>query len=929
MNPSDIFESLRRPSRATRVRGKSASGTPRFRISFADDTAPVEAITEKGKPWTAGYGTQNGAVRDALRALEGIHRSQQGLLSWSGETHEIALAEHDHLLPLLARTGRLVDDSLKPLQMANIPGQIRVLIDADDKRVVSRVVLLADQQSIESFSLLSEAYALAPDRTIVPVAPLGEQFRNLPLFNTHFQPDELERFLTLLYSTLDNAEAHYNGYKRVEGGERKVEPCVVFEEADEEGHLKLRIGLSMAGFPPEFVEGYEISRVATVNDLERSIAVSDVVYQSVDACEKHVLAGLKKAAAGNSSSYFQDDGFFLIDGTIVEAFLAKALPTLLANYTCLGAESLSRYRIRTGRPHVSVSATASGIDFLDTEITLAFDDQTISLADALTHFRKQGYIPLNDGSRALVNGSYIDKLRRIFKKRSDGEFRVSYFDIAELEELIDERERERIAGMESIARIRTALTSKKKAPVPRVNATLRPYQKSGYQWLHRLHAARLGGCLADDMGLGKTLQALTILRRTIRSDTPPSLIVMPRSLLFNWQAEIARFIPGLTCCVHHGTGRDLDAALKHDLLLTTYGTLRSDIEQVQKHRFHYVVLDESQNIKNPSSQAARAALLVNADHRLALSSTPVENNLTELFSLFRFLNPAMFESLAAFNRDYANPIARDGDRNAMRQLQRKIAPFILRRTKQQVLSELPPKVEQVLYVDMSDEQAALYETRRRFYRDLISGQIEAEGLANSQFAILQAFTELRQLASTPESKTDGAIASSKREVVIGELTEAVANGHKCLLFANFLGAVESLSDELNAAGIDHLVMTGATRDRERLVRRFQTDDSVRVFLMTLKTGGVGLNLTSADYVFIYDPWWNRAAETQAIDRTHRIGQHNTVFTYKLVARNTIEEKILKLQEMKGQLFDDLIGADTATLKSFSESDIEFALGVDT
>ncbi|MCK5849758.1 MAG: DEAD/DEAH box helicase, partial [Kiritimatiellae bacterium] len=556
------------------------------------------------------------------------------------------------------------------------------------------------------------------------------------------------------------------------------------------------------------------------------------------------------------------------------------------------------------------------------------DDQTISLAAALGQFKKNRYIALNDGSRAMFNEDYIKSLERIFRRRKKGDSeRISFFDLPMLEDMLEESDRLRIDGMKGFAKIKKALTSTKKAPLPKVNAKLRPYQKDGYQWLSRLNKASLGCCLADDMGLGKTLQAIALLKATIKKSSPPSLVVMPRSLIFNWQKEIEKFCPELTFAVHHGPARDLKQVLKSQLVLTTYGTLRSDIELLQDERFHYLILDESQNIKNPASQVARAVLLVNSDHRLALSGTPVENNLTELFSLFRFLNPAMFESLPAFNRNYALPISKDNDQEAMRELQRKIAPFILRRTKKEVLKDLPDKVEQILYVDMSEKQAALYESRRLYYKELIKSDVKANGLNKCQFIILQAFTELRQIASTPASKTDGEVISAKREVVVNELTEATANGHKCLLFANFIGALEGMSDDLNTAGIEHVMMTGATRDRQRLVERFQNDDSVKVFLMTLKTGGVGLNLTAADYVFIYDPWWNLAAETQAVDRTHRIGQKNTVFTYKLVTRNTIEEKILLLQQQKGELFNNLIGADSASLKSFTEADIQFALGV--
>jgi len=569
----------------------------------------------------------------------------------------------------------------------------------------------------------------------------------------------------------------------------------------------------------------------------------------------------------------------------------------------------------------------SGIDFLDTNVQLEIDDQSISLASALDQYKKSRYIQLNDGSKAIVNQDYIKQLERIFQKKNKASHgRISFFDLPMLEDLIDENEQRRVNQMPAFSSIKRALTSTTPARIPKINATLRPYQKTGYQWLQRLNGARLGGCLADDMGLGKTIQAITLLKATINKKTPASLVVMPRSLIFNWQKEIDRFTPELSSAVYHGTGRDLQTALQSNIVLTTYGTMRSDIEILQDVNFHYLILDESQNIKNPSSQVSRAVLLMKSEHRLALSGTPVENNLTELFSLFRYLNPSMFESLTAFNRNYVVPISKDNDQQAMQELQRKIAPFIMRRTKKEVLKDLPDKVEQVIFVDMSAAQAALYESRRLYYKDLIKNDVKQKGLRSCQFAVLQAFTELRQIASTPATKTDDVIVAAKREVVVTELQEAVANGHKCLLFANFIGALENLSNDLTQAGIDHLVMTGATRDRQRLVDQFQSDDSIKVFLMTLKTGGVGLNLTAADYVFIYDPWWNLAAETQAIDRTHRIGQKNTVFTYKLVTRNTIEEKILLLQQQKGELFNNLIGADSATLKSFTEADIQFALG---
>ncbi len=926
----ELFEALRRPGRAWLAAPTTATaGEVHFRISLAADGARVEAVDDKGKPWLAGYEYAHGVVRDVLKALAMVRERGATAFAWDKQAEHVYLDEHDHLIPLLARTGKLVDQQLRPLTLDDQPARLCVSLATADGNYAAELVLRREAEAWSAFELLSESYALTADRRILPLPPLGPRFADLKLFATQFPAVELDRYLTLLVSTADHLDLELEGYRKATGPPREAEPCVIFEDVDEEGCLKLRLGMSLKGFEPDFLDNYEITRTATVNELERKVVVCDVVHRPMADCLAVVVGALKRAAKGTPGGFYQDNGFFLVEPALAGPFLEDVLPTLLARHPCFGAEHLRRFKLRTSRPKVILKTVGSGIDFLDTQAALQIDDQLVPLAEALKHFRQQAYIPLNDGTRALLNPDYLRQLERIFRRQSATTVRVSLFDLPFLDDLIEETEQARLKELAPARKIFAALAGRSKVPPPAVNAQMRPYQRAGYEWLHRLHAAGLGGCLADDMGLGKTLQALAVLQTTRQPDSLPSLIVMPKSLLFNWQAEIAKFTPALSCAVYHGSARFLPEALKAQLILTTYGTLRSDIEQLKEVTFDYLVLDESQNIKNPNAQATRAALLVDSRHRLALSGTPVENNLTELYSLFRCLNPSMFESLPAFVRDYANPIAKDNDRQAMRDLQRKIAPFMLRRTKRQVLKELPDKMEQILYVEMSPEQAALYELRRRFYLGQVQQEMAEKGIRNCQFAVLQAFTELRQIASTPESRSDGAIASPKRELVVDEIREATANGHKCLLFANFLGAIEALSEDFNAAGIGHLVMTGATRDREQLVRRFQNDDGIQVFLMTLKTGGVGLNLTAADYVFIYDPWWNRAAETQAIDRTHRIGQKNAVFTYKLVTRGSIEEKILQLQQLKGALVDELVGGDGTALKQLTEDDVRFALGIDS
>jgi len=427
------------------------------------------------------------------------------------------------------------------------------------------------------------------------------------------------------------------------------------------------------------------------------------------------------------------------------------------------------------------------------------------------------------------------------------------------------------------------------------------------------------------MGLGKTLQTLALLATLYPWQSKPSLIVMPKSLLFNWAREAERFAPRITTYTFYGNNREIEQLRSANLVFTTYATLRNTIEILKEESFHYVILDESQHIKNLNTQTTKAVMLLRSEHRLALSGTPIENNLAELYTLFHFLNPALFGSLAQFTEDFLTPIQKNNDKEAIRHLRRKIYPFVLRRLKREVLKELPDKTEQTLFVPMTEDQQRLYEQRRAYYANEIPRQIQEKGVAGSQFFVFQALNELRQIASIPEALSDGRIESSKSELLAEQLFDALANGHKALVFVNFLAAIETISSKLEQAGIGYVSMTGATRDRQSLVDRFQHDPDCRVFLLTLKTGGSGLNLTAADTIFLYDPWWNAAAENQAIDRAHRIGQSNKVHAYRLIAQGSIEEKILQLQELKKELFDNIIAADGASMKSLSEEDIKMLL----
>lgn len=469
-------------------------------------------------------------------------------------------------------------------------------------------------------------------------------------------------------------------------------------------------------------------------------------------------------------------------------------------------------------------------------------------------------------------------------------------------------------------------------PAPGFTGTLREYQREGLGWLHFLRRFHLGGCLADDMGLGKTVQVLALLhaRHGPSGDARhPSLVVVPKSLVFNWMREAERFTPELRLLDHTGMGRSIAAIdpASVDVVITTYGTLRRDAAALSAITFHYAVLDEAQAIKNASSASAKAARLLKAEHRLAMSGTPVENRLEELWSLFEFLNPGMLGSSSAFASLLRLPVegARAGGRDL---LGAALRPVILRRTKAQVATELPGRVEQTLSVELEGAQRKFYTGLLESYRRSLLGEIDRHGIAKSRMHILEALLRLRQAACHPAlvDSRRAAAPSAKLDALIPALEEVVEEGHKALVFSQFTSFLALLRVRLDAAGMRYEYLDGRTRDRQERVDRFQSDDGCPLFLISLKAGGHGLNLTAADYVYILDPWWNPAVEAQAIDRAHRIGQTRHVIATRLVARDTIEEKILELQASKRALADAIIGQDQGVLAKIGREELELLLG---
>jgi len=931
---SQLLDQLKRRPGAEQAIGSRRREDLRVQLYFQSGGAGayLRLIDGKGRAIQPDPVTVPGTWRSFVRTFQDAITRKLEAVEWQedgGLSDGVSLAAFPQLLHLLHTCPEIVDAEGSVLSLAteSYHPQLRVTQTGEDSgRDFATMLELqhadGSRISLEDFRVVDAGHLLMGS-TIYPVGYLGSQSAILHLFADRVPPARIGLFLTLFASNFPDVPLVVDGFVGTVAGVIEARPALVFRDVDAEANLIIETSYKVGDLPADFVRDYEISRLVSLDPSERRFRVCDVDYSA--ALEAREVLGrdlqkMRRKVKGAGGFLHADaDGSFVLGADLATHFLAESLAGIASRFILYGAEKLGRYRIVHAQPKLSTQLS-SGIDFLEGEASLEIEGERISLLEALNQFRKNTYIELSDGRHAVVDQGYMARLSRLFKRKKDG-IRVSFFDLPEIDALSGAAAES--APFQRSRKIYEELNSldQRSLRLTRFSGTLRPYQSYGVRWLDYLYAHRIGGCLADDMGLGKTVQAIALFTRIYPKVKTPSLIVMPRSLLFNWSQEFAVFAPELSVCQYYGPDRDWDAARQHSIILTTYGTLRADAERVTAEPFHAVVLDESQAVKNIRTQTSRAVCALQAEFRLALSGTPIENNLTELYALFRFLNPAMFPTYADFERDYILPIQKQQDSHAASELRRKIYPFILRRLKGDVLKDLPPKVEQRLYVEMNERQKAHYENRRTYYQQVIRGEIDRHGLAKSQFAILEALLELRQIATIPEAKTDGAITSAKTERLLEALEEAIANGHKCLVFTNFLAGIEQVSEALAERGIEHLSMTGATSDRQSLVQRFQNDPAIQVFIMTLKTGGVGLNLTAADAVFILDPWWNHSAESQAVDRAHRIGQSNTVFTYRLITRGTIEEKIEKLQSQKKELVDQIVTTESAAFKHLSEGDI--------
>ena len=861
---------------------------------------------------------------DMNNYIENLENEKEFFISWEEEKNSDYLKLDEKLISYLLGKDNFVNDDFEIIEKKEIENI--ALFIRDNKEIEDRLDIyieindnLLTKNNIVGNYIYSQSTFYKVDIEEDTQFPLLDLFQKIDKY-------ELESYATLILKNYKNIDLKYEDYETVVSEERNAIPQIIIEKISFDNSLYIKINSIISTMDYEFFTKNKIETVLIVNELEKKLEISKINLENLSSNMFEivkVLTKLQKSIGLKSSYYIDNENFIILNEELAKEFVKKELLQLTGKYSIIGTDRLRKYNIKAVRPKLS-GRFSYNLDYFEGEVEVEIEGEKFSIQQLLNNYKKDEYIVLSDGTNALINREYIEKLQRVFKEEDGNKIKVSFFDMPIVQDMIDEEafENDFLGNKDFFEGINEL--PKEEVEYPKLNATLRDYQKYGYKWLKYLTDNNLGACLADDMGLGKTLQAIALLSNLHEEKKKKSMVIMPKSLIYNWENEIKKFAPKLKVGVYYGINRDFSSLKKVDVILTTYGTIRNDIENLLEQKFDLLVLDESQNIKNINSQTTKAVLLLNAKKRIALSGTPIENNLLELYSLFRFLNPEMFGSVQRFTNSYILPIQKYSDTSTIQELKKKIYPFLLRRVKKEVLEDLPDKIEKLVYVDMNDEHRRFYEERRRYYYSLLQKNTSSQGNFD-KFFVLQAINELRHIVSSPELETKK-IISSKKEVLIENVIEAIENNHKVLVFVNYLSSIESICDSLKENKIKYLKMTGQTKDRQNLVDKFQNDSRYKVFVMTLKTGGVGLNLVSADTIFIYDPWWNTTVENQAIDRAYRLGQDKTVFAYKMIMRNTIEEKILKLQEIKNKLLDDLISEDNLSTKNLSKSDIEFILG---
>ena len=856
----------------------------------------------------------------------------------------VAPALYDILLPRLCRTGRFVwqwDSTLPAEEAARIewddaePWRFRLLVEDDSSRKLWRLSgrLYRGEQTVpmhDAVLLMATGIVLFTGKLARLEVERGDfgwivglQAQST-IEVTHADRDKL---LDALYSLPQFPEVELPAALQVEAVQ--VRPQGRLEIKSPEGFAHLRQNQLHAKV--DFVYGEQRFRSTDERagrfDGENNRGLQRNREQEAELVAQLAGLGLQPAQEGY---YVPNDSDLVMP--------ERRLPEVVAKLTQQGWVVESQ-GVRIRRPGSFNLSVTSDVDWFELDGQVDFDGVTASLPDLLKALRnKDQYIRLDDGSQGMLPQEWLEKYGHLAQMAQGARdsLRFAPSQALLLDALLAEQENVHVDPQ--FAAFRDKLRSfegVKPSAEPRgFHGELREYQKEGLGWLHFLREFRFGGCLADDMGLGKTVQVLALLQsRQLRRPKKgehrrPSIVVVPKSLVFNWIDEAARFTPKLRVLNYTGTDRKqrMEDSKGFDIVVTTYGTMCRDVVRLKEMHFDYAILDESQAIKNQNSQASKAARLISADYRLAMTGTPVENHLGELWSLFEFLNPGMLGGSTSFNSLAKNGMDDHGN-GGVRLLAPALRPFLLRRTKVQVLTELPEKTEQTLYCEMSSRQRKAYNELRDYYRSNLSNRVEELGLKKAKIHVLEALLRLRQAACHPgllDAKKNNEL-SPKLETLVEQLREVIAEGHKALVFSQFTSLLSIVRQHLDSERFVYEYLDGRTRKRGEKVKRFQEDPACPLFLISLKAGGHGLNLTAADYVFILDPWWNPAVEAQAIDRAHRIGQTRPVFAYRIICRDTVEDKILELQKTKRGLADAIVSADNSLIRSLTAEDLQLLL----
>lgn len=876
-------------------------------------------------------GTGNKFIRNAntgswthssVRELKNIRKHYVNLL------HKIwpKLMEWPHLFIL--KSGRFNNYGQENIKLGKLPAEIRFAVELEQEAIVLKLILLLDGKV--SKVNMGRGVLLAKENTLY----LPPDADSLTVFEMFANGDlkfplslKMEMVKKYVLPWMEKYKVDISNKLNIVRVGHSVQPRVLLSELNE-SNLMIRAEYQ---YDEEVVEYDQEENLVTEQGNLLKIVQRD---KEQEKKLHEYLRTLHPSFANQRNNAY----YYLPFSDVMKKgwFIGMMRKVSEQGYAIHGLPDLKKFRYSTHEPKFSIAVT-SNTDWFDLKVTVQWGDQEVPLKEIrLAILNWQDTIMLEDGTLGHIPEEWIKQYSLLLRtgKEDHGVLRVNKVHFTLLEDIQDNLDKNSKQEIQTRKRQLLEYDSIEKVPLSsEIKASLRPYQLSGFHWLQALDELGWGGCLADDMGLGKTLQTISFLQY-LKEKYPGStqLVVCPTSLIFNWESELQKFCPSLKYYTYYGTQREFSETHveDYDIVLTSYGVVRNDLEELSNVLWQYIILDESQAIKNPDARITRAVQQLRSVNRIILSGTPVQNNTLDLYSQFTFLNPGQLGNREFFNREFAVPIDKFGNKEKAQHLKKLVHPFTLRRTKEQVAKDLPEKTISVLWCTMEAGQRKLYNQYRDDYKTKLLKKIDEEGISKSGLDVLEGLLRLRQICDHP-ALINNSEEMRDSSVKINELTREVkenAGNHKLLVFSQFTQMLHLIQAEFDKAGIRYCYLDGSTplNKRKEQVAKFQEDETIKAFLISLKAGGVGLNLTTADYVYIVDPWWNPAAELQAIDRAHRIGQKRNVFAYKMICKDSIEEKILQLQERKKKLADDLIQEDAGFVKTLSRDDIEFLFG---